>query len=483
MTKQPQRRQTPPTQWRRAKKKRRSPLGRALAVVGLAVVAGATGFFWKFKNDIGGTIPPPWIVANPRGQFPGKDRLNILLIGKDYSYIWAKGSAASGMPYTKESRADTILMVSLDLEKGKATALSVPRDSLVRAPDGKMGNINATYKRGGEKLLVSTVTDLLGVAPDYVVTVKDDAVKNIVNAVGGIDVETIDEMHRDDAAANLHIHLPKGKQRLNGEEAIGFVRYREPTNVLWKEGKPVFFAGSNTPVPLPRSEIRRSKEDGDFRRMKRQQDLIRAVVTEAKKPGNLFHIGSIASTCLKQFETDLDLNKILALATLYRDVKSDGIQARALQGKDGTIPGTRKYALILDKDKTRHLSDWLLKGNESASNRLTVVAVKNGTKVPGAAKQAATMLRTEGGYEADLAKDAPDTRTENEASATRIIYSTASMEAHAQEIVKLLGGGQLVKDSAPDTTGVLDKSAQRPDITVVLGRDLADNLARRTAIQ
>ena len=64
-------------------------------------------------------------------------------------------------------------------------------------------------------------------------TLKDNAVKEVVDSVGGVSVETIDTMDRDDAAANLHIHLPKGEQRLTGEQAIGFVRYREPTVALW----------------------------------------------------------------------------------------------------------------------------------------------------------------------------------------------------------------------------------------------------------
>jgi polyisoprenyl-teichoic acid--peptidoglycan teichoic acid transferase len=461
------------------KKKRRSPVGRILLWGALGAVAAGTGFLIKTANEGGFTISRlPWIVSNPRGQFPGKDRVHILVVGKDYSYEWTRHSdAASGQPYTKKSRADTIVMVTLDLATQKATALSIPRDSLVRAPDGQTGKINATYRRGGEKLLKETVTELLGVAPDYVVTLKDKAVQNVVDAVGGIDVETIDEMHRDDAAANLHIHLPKGKQRLTGEQAIGFVRYREPTIALWKDDKPVFRPGTNNPVLLPKSEIRYSKEDGDFRRMKRQQDLIRAVIAEAKKPVNLFHIGSIAEASLKQLDTNLTKDQILALATIYRGAQTDKIQTRTLLGKDGKLG--RNYAFVIDNEKKQYLVDWLVKGDESAAYKLTTVAVKNGTKVAGAARSVAAMLHTEGGFEADSAGNTEEATPE--AKATEIVYSKASFEAHAKRVVQLLGGGKLVKEVAPDTTGVLDKKETRPDIIVVLGEDLAENFARRSA--
>lgn len=461
------------------KKKRRSPVGRILLWGVLGAVAAGVGFLLKTGKDMGVTITEiPLIAGNPRSYFPGKDKLHILVVGKDYSYVWTKRSDANnGQPYTKESRADTIVMVTLDLETKKATALSIPRDSLVTAPDGQQGKINATYRRGGEELLKGTVTELLGVAPDYVVTLKDKAVQNVVDAVGGIDVETIDEMHRDDAAANLHIHLPKGKQRLNGEQAIGFVRYREPTVARWVGGKPLFHPGTNDPVLLPKSEIRYSKEDGDFRRMKRQQDLIRAVVDEAKKTHNWARLGSIADTSLDQLDTTLKRDQILALAVLYKSAQTDKIVTRTLQGKDGKIG--RNYAFLIDREKKRYLVDWLVKGDESAAYKLTVVAVKNGTKTVGAAKSVADMLHTEGGFEAESAGNAD--AEDADAKSTRIVYSKAVFQGHAERVKQLLGGGQLVKEKAPDTTGVLDKSQELPDITVVVGEDLAGNFARRSA--
>ena len=459
MTKQPQRRQAPSSQWRRGKK-RRSPLGRALvasALIGLAGVAGYSGWMLNKIGGKDGIIGVLDTIKNPRAKFPGKHRVNVLLIGKDYSTLKSKDPKLNGMKYSKESRADTIVMLSLDLEGKKVSALSIPRDSWVKAPDGKEGKINGTYVRGKEKLLSETVEQILGVAPDYTIALKDTAIQVLVDEVGGVDVETLDAMKYDDNWGNLHIDLPKGKQHLTGEQAIGFVRFRHSAPGL------------------------RSEEEGDFRRMKRQQDMIKALTAQAKQPKNLFRADKLIDVGLGQIETKLDRSQLMALAAIFQGVQPGDIKSRSLQGKDGHVGKT--YAYLLDPKKTRYLSDWLLKGDESAANRLTVVAVKNGTHVAGAAKQVVSILRTEGGFEADLPKGAPDTRTANEASATRIIYSVAAMEPHARQIATLLGGGQLVKDSAPDTTGVLDKSQQRPDITVVLGKDLAQTLVQRAAIQ
>jgi LCP family protein required for cell wall assembly len=425
------------------------------SLIGLAGVAGYSGWMLNKIGGTGGIISVLDTIKNPRAKFPGKDRINVLLIGKDYSTVKSKDVAVNGMQYSGDSRADTIVMLSLDLESRKVSALSIPRDSWVTAPDGKSGKINGTYVRGKEKLLSETVAQILGVAPDYTIALKDTAIKVLVDEVGGVDVETLDAMKYDDNWGHLHIDLPKGKQHLSGEQAIGFVRFRHS-------------------APGTHSE-----EEGDFRRMKRQQDMIKALTAQAKQPKNLVHADRLVRVGLSQIETSLEFEQLMALGALFRGVQPGDIKSRSLQGKDGRVGKT--YAYLLDKTKTRYLSDWLLKGDESASNRLTVVSVKNGTRVAGAAKQVVSILRTEGGFEAELPKNAPDTRDENEASATRVIYNTASMEAHAQQIVKLLGGGQLVKDSAPDTTGVLDKSQQRPDITVVLGKDLAQTLVQRAA--
>ena len=137
-----------------------------------------------------------------RDQFPGKNRINVLLIGMDYSYLWTKRDPKlSGARYTKNSRADSIMMMSLDLDNGKVSALSIPRDTRITAPDGRTGKINGTFSRGGAPLLRQAVTNLLGVAPDYYIAVKPDAVRDMVNALGGVNVQTKDAMEYNDSAA------------------------------------------------------------------------------------------------------------------------------------------------------------------------------------------------------------------------------------------------------------------------------------------
>jgi cell envelope-related function transcriptional attenuator common domain len=443
------------------------------AVLVLGVVALAVGKGVSMLNNIGGgTIKATewWsLYQNPREFFPGTDRINILVIGKDYN------RDSKGMPYTKGARADTILLMSLDLSRRQISALSIPRDTYINAPDGRTGKINGTYSRGGEELLCASIEKLIGVKPDYFVALKPDAVREIVDRLGGVEVETIDAMEYNDWWGKLFVKLPAGRQRINGEQAIGFTRFRE-ADVYRRnpDGSPVL-GRNGRPVRKPSREVIHSKEEGDFRRMARQQQLIRAVIAEGKKPQNLMKADQVIDAGLKAVDTSLERKQIFALAALFRDMETDRMQSASLLGEGSTRGGT--YYFRPDEDKNKYLVDWLLRGDEMAANRLTVVEVMNGTKVPNMAKTVTSLLRDEG-YDARNEGNAPRPEGEQEWSATRVVYRKAAVQARAQRIARLLGTENVVKEAAAGATdaAAAGSDEQGADVTVVLGRDLAAHL-------
>ena len=447
----------------RRPKPRRTPFAVRLLLFSAVVALGASALY---AGRLIGNIARPAgsfrdflaTIRDPRGRFPGKDRIVILLVGKDYN------RNSKGMPITREysvdpntgkssvrniSRADSILLLSLDLASSKVSALSIPRDTRVTAPDGRTGKINATFARGGHRLLRGTLADLTGVAPDYYVAVKPDAVREMVDMLGGVEVETLDRMKYDDSWGNLHIDLSKGVQTINGEQAVGFARFREVNR-----------------------GAKHSLEEGDSRRMARQQQLIRAMVAEAKHPRNLVKADRLIAATLRQLETDLKPDQIYAIAALFRGLAPESIASGTLMG-EGTLRGA--YYFLPDPDKTKALVDWLLLGNEAAANLVTKVAVYNGTDVPRAARRISERLRNEAGFDAEArstrASEPRDGMPATEPR-TRILYTKASFHGRAKAIAALLGGGEVVKDTAPDTQGVLVTAKQRPDISVILGNDL-----------
>jgi len=433
--------------------------------LGVVVLGALGGFVWTKLSRIGGhghpgDPTPRELIGllnpdNDRAQFPGHSRVNVLLIGKDYN------RDRKGMPSTKDSRSDTIIMLSLDFDSGKVSALSIPRDTRVTASDGVTGKLNGTYAHGGAKLLRETVGTLLGVTPDYVLSEKDNAIKAVVDKLGGVDVESLDAMNYDDNWGQLHIHLPKGKMTVNGEQAVGFVRFREV-----KPG------------------TRHSLEEGDTRRMARQMQLIRAMAAKGKTFGNLFQLDEIANTALGQVETDLTRSQELGLVLYFRKIQPEDIESASLPGK-GTTHGT--YFFMPDPRKKADMVSWLLKGDQAAADRLTVVAVENASGTEGAAPRVTAALRA-GGFDAQDAGEAAQAAAVNPAPAnpplTQIVYSKPALAARAGRIAKLLGlgTGQVIREKRADTTGVFRLAkTDRADVRVLIGQDLAPLAGERSA--
>ena len=142
------------------------------------------------------------------------------------------------------------------------------------------------------------------------------------------------------------------------------------------------------------------------------------------------------------------------------------------------------FLFIPDQEKKRAAVDWLLKGDETAANRLTIVQVQNATQVPGAGRRVADLLKQQGFDVKSPTNVTPSAATEPTpapSAGTRIVYTKASYAARAQRIAELIGGGALVKETAPDKSGADGYEGESPDVTVILGPDLAPRYAPQSA--
>jgi LCP family protein required for cell wall assembly len=126
---------------------------------------------------------------------------------------------------------DVIMLVSLDNTNKKISILQIPRDTYVdkNVPTHKYNaiyNHHEENQSGMDALKAQVETDF-GVKISNYAAVTTKGFRNVVDSVGGVEVDVPIDMNYDDDAQNLHIHLKKGKQCLNGEAAEGFVRYRK----------------------------------------------------------------------------------------------------------------------------------------------------------------------------------------------------------------------------------------------------------------
>jgi LCP family protein required for cell wall assembly len=180
---------------------------------------------------------------------------------QDASNILMLGSDSRDPDNTTGSRSDTIILAHLTKDRSSAQLISIPRDTWVHVPAAKnnqYGNrdakINAAYAWGGIPLVVQTVESFTGVRIDHVVIVDFSGFQRIVDAVGGIDIVV------DQNFTSIHPpyrHFVKGKQRMDGATALDYARQRKQ------------FA------------------DGDFARIRHQQQVIKAILDKAASGGLL----------------------------------------------------------------------------------------------------------------------------------------------------------------------------------------------------
>jgi polyisoprenyl-teichoic acid--peptidoglycan teichoic acid transferase len=147
-----------------------------------------------------------------------KGRIVLLTVGSDSGAPkFGRGGAV------ERGRADALQLVIVDPAKRRGSVLSFPRDSYVPIPGHGTNKINAAMAFGGPQLLVATFERLTGLTSDYYVLTSFDGLTDIVNKVGGVQVD-VDMNLRDHFAGAF---LDKGRQRLDGGQALAYARARK----------------------------------------------------------------------------------------------------------------------------------------------------------------------------------------------------------------------------------------------------------------
>lgn len=137
------------------------------------------------------------------------DNFNFLILGVD-----------------ENNRADTIMLLSF--KDGNVTGTSIPRDTafISKEFDRKVKLTEVLNSENGNQKVIDAVRDTLSVPVTYYAKLNLSAVKEIVDSVGGIELDVPMDMEYDDPHKNLHIKLKQGKQTLNGDAVCGLLQFR-----------------------------------------------------------------------------------------------------------------------------------------------------------------------------------------------------------------------------------------------------------------
>lgn len=241
-----------------------------------------------------------------------EDPISILLLGiEDYSSV------------SKVGRADTQIVFTLDPTTKEMNMVTIPRDTRVYIENAGeytgIHKINSAYtygeitKYGSSKLQIETVEKLLNIPIDHFIALKFDGFRDIVNAVGGVNIDIQEDFWEFDFYDKTKIEFKQGQEHLTGEEALAFVRMRErPVNSIYS-------------------------------RDERQRQFLKAMIDQTLSAGTLFNIGEISDILGENIQTDLTVKEIYELQKQYIELKNLKINTLDIKGSDQIVERSSFY--------------------------------------------------------------------------------------------------------------------------------------------
>lgn len=353
--------------------------------------------------------------------------INILVMGID-----RVPEAEQDPSLIFSGRSDTMLLIHIDPTDNTASLMSIPRDTQVSIPGQGISKINHANILGGAELSAQVVSGTLNNVPiDRYVRVSTDALRELVDLLGGVEVFVPRRMVYEDNTQNLHIDLEEGWQTLNGDQAEQFARFRKDNL-------------------------------GDVGRVQRQQQLLQALRNRITNPAIIPKVPEIIELFQTYIDTNLTMDEMLALASFGLSLDQEEFRMVMLPGRFSTPGEYIASYWIMDPDgRDQVLHEYfgvqppLGYTAQRDLNRLSI-AIQNASTDPQLGQQAAQYLRDQGFENVYVIGDWPDTLEQ-----TQIIVQGGGLE-QASQVETLLGLGQVVAAS----TGDLES-----DLTIRIGAD------------
>ncbi|MEU8534295.1 LCP family protein [Streptomyces parvulus] len=472
----PQRRRRPeePAPGRRGRRPEKKSKGkRALLWVGgstafVVLVAGVGGYV--YLKHLEGNVSTTDVGSAGSSSFKKDEAFNILIIGTDKRT--GEGNEGYG-DKGSVGHADTNILLHVSEDRSNATALSIPRDLIVDVPDCE------TVQKDGTKEIISgtsnvrfntslgesgrdagctmrTVKEATGIQPDHFMMADFNAVKTLTTAVGGVDVCV--EKAVDDPKS--HLKLPAGESKVEGEQALAFVRTRHAFG-----------------------------NEGDLDRIKVQQQFLGSLMRKMSSSDTLTSptkLVKLAEAATKALTVDKAIGKVGTLKDMALELKKvppknitfttvPVIDNPAEKVKATVVVNETKGPQVFDmirndisftevKQKEKKEASAVaarLKGERSEPSEVRV-RVMNGGAPAGSAQQELAYLQTDAGVtKSENAGNAP-----GEVAKTTLEYAPdqADQARALAEILGLSGAAMKPGESVTNSQGL-------PTMTLTLGKD------------
>lgn len=374
-------------------------------------------------------------------QLPRLTRpVNVMLLGvkvissdiDDYDAIDRDGY--DSLVNSFDGLSDTMLMMRFDPSNERVAVMSIPRDTRTSV-NGEITKINEANREGGPAMSAQATSELMGgIGIDRYVRINVQGVEKLIDALGGVKVNVPKDMKYQDDSQHLYINLKAGEQRLDGDKAMQFLRFRYD-------------------------------DQGDIGRVQRQQILMRALVEQALNPTTIARLPKILSVIQSNVDTNLSVEELVALVGYGARTDRSNIQMLMLPGAFSSYEDYELSYWLPNYPEIDALSEQyfgLSKAysvSEQTDPSNVRVAIQDSTDDSLAVQSLINSLYDTGYYNVFV-----DRSWHEPLSETRIVAQRGDLNS-AESIHQFLGVGEVRVES----TGSLES-----DITIQLGQDWQD---------
>ena len=425
------------------KKNKKHTLRKVLLTLLLIIIVIGIIFFIHVQKNGGGL---KGIVTTVIGSSAEKEKelqdIYLLVMGKS------------------ENMTDTIMVVKYSAKNQSASMLSIPRDTFTgddekraRASD----KINSKYINGGAQDTLKEVNELTGLNIRYYLIVDTKALRDLVDAIGGVEFDVPIDMDYDDVTQALHIHVKKGLQLLNGEQAEGVVRFRHNNNY--------------TSYPV-------SYGDNDLGRMRTQREFLKILLKQLMKPTNITKINNLLKIAQEEVETNIDWNTAKGYVPSLFGFDTSHLVTNALPGEPKYANGVAVF--IASQSKTKDLINTMFlqvvdntekttEGTDTDTNTTSTTSTTSTTLKPKSSISLQLINGTGSKKKFEAAKAQLKNqgyKIQGEVTTTpidkTIIINRKELNKEEVEAVKsLLGTGKITEG----------KTSEKNNITIIIGKD------------
>ncbi|WP_281974516.1 LCP family protein [Halobacillus litoralis] len=299
------------------KKKRRKRRGWKilLVVIGLVLLIGGI-YLFTIINDVRTTVNQDLHedvssidTDETKEKVDQKEPINILLLGVDERE-------------NDVGRSDTMIVMTLDPNNDQMQMVSIPRDTRVEiAGDGRTTRINHAYAYGGSDMAVDTVENFLDINLDYYIRVNMEGLSQVVDAVDGVTVQN------DRAFSSGSFDFEKGEIKLDGREALAFVR------------------------------MRKNDPQGDIGRNERQRQVIQGIIDKGARLDVVNKVGDVMDVLGDNVSTNMQFGDMRRLATNYSSARKNS-STYQMEGDGRMVNGM--YLIFMSEEEVQNTHDMIV---------------------------------------------------------------------------------------------------------------------------